>query len=529
VINEGKQIPKIGNLTCADGACSSIKGQCLVEKEKYSGYNEYVCTNLIRGIYFNESESESASEEAQTIPIEYCIGTEDNVTCGSGCCDDGDENTEDFCVPTCVIKQTLKIDYVFKDTFYIPSQFASNVLNQECEYIIDYGLSCNITSFSNDNPIRDFQEASSSLFYNFLVYQVGENQGYVGVDLTDAECACVNTTIENECPDIFYQGYYYPPIVNNTECDYLRTPDNVVCSYFSILDCIIIKTNETDRCDVLQTEPEVKCYPMISSFINGSIFDRIEINVKLPAELVEVYTGKKCADMDDADRDDLLNLEDVGGVVIKSSLNYEYPIENICQCSYGNNEYDRNEFVFYRNGVEYSRREFLHISNFMCINSNNQSLIQTYIYDESVFGAINYRVNILPYVECLTIAEKDLEGFCDFPCGDSIIQYNETCDDNNTISGDGCSSICQIEEGWYCNGTCETLCGDNITAGEEQCDGGSSCDNQCNNIQSTSWFIYVIIISILLCLLCICMMFAFGNRNAGSKSRKSNRKINKKN
>ncbi|AWV91385.1 hypothetical protein DN745_07980 [Bradymonas sediminis] len=30
-------------------------------------------------------------------------------------------------------------------------------------------------------------------------------------------------------------------------------------------------------------------------------------------------------------------------------------------------------------------------------------------------------------------------------CGDGIVQDNEACDDGNAISGDGCSSTCQVE------------------------------------------------------------------------------------
>lgn len=28
-------------------------------------------------------------------------------------------------------------------------------------------------------------------------------------------------------------------------------------------------------------------------------------------------------------------------------------------------------------------------------------------------------------------------------CGNSIVETGETCDDGNTVSGDGCSSTCQ--------------------------------------------------------------------------------------
>lgn len=37
-------------------------------------------------------------------------------------------------------------------------------------------------------------------------------------------------------------------------------------------------------------------------------------------------------------------------------------------------------------------------------------------------------------------------------CGDGAISGSETCDDRNTLSGDGCSSTCQIEQGWRCAG-----------------------------------------------------------------------------
>ncbi len=59
-------------------------------------------------------------------------------------------------------------------------------------------------------------------------------------------------------------------------------------------------------------------------------------------------------------------------------------------------------------------------------------------------------------------------------CGDGVIEASENCDDSNTASGDGCSSSCQVEDGWTCSGepsTCETLCGDGVARGNEVCDG----------------------------------------------------------
>eukprot|EP01116_Phalansterium_solitarium_P007171 TRINITY_DN196_c0_g1_i1.p1 TRINITY_DN196_c0_g1~~TRINITY_DN196_c0_g1_i1.p1 ORF type:complete len:165 (+),score=11.01 TRINITY_DN196_c0_g1_i1:192-686(+) len=37
-------------------------------------------------------------------------------------------------------------------------------------------------------------------------------------------------------------------------------------------------------------------------------------------------------------------------------------------------------------------------------------------------------------------------------CGNWKIESGETCDDGNTVNGDGCSSACLIEAGWNCTG-----------------------------------------------------------------------------
>jgi cysteine-rich repeat protein len=71
-------------------------------------------------------------------------------------------------------------------------------------------------------------------------------------------------------------------------------------------------------------------------------------------------------------------------------------------------------------------------------------------------------------------------------CGNSIIESPETCDDGDTSSGDGCSSTCAIESGWYCSGApsvCTTDCGDGIhVASEEECDDGNTTSGDgCNN------------------------------------------------
>ncbi|CAN5226422.1 hypothetical protein BH11MYX1_BH11MYX1_07060 [soil metagenome] len=62
-------------------------------------------------------------------------------------------------------------------------------------------------------------------------------------------------------------------------------------------------------------------------------------------------------------------------------------------------------------------------------------------------------------------------------CGDGVLDSGEQCDDGNTTSGDGCSSVCKIETANTCgNGTVEV--------GTEQCDdgntvGGDGCSATC--------------------------------------------------
>ena len=56
-------------------------------------------------------------------------------------------------------------------------------------------------------------------------------------------------------------------------------------------------------------------------------------------------------------------------------------------------------------------------------------------------------------VECVFLnpgltLNEELE--CEDRCGDGVI-VNKPCDDGNSISGDGCSSECQIEFGYECD------------------------------------------------------------------------------
>lgn len=65
-------------------------------------------------------------------------------------------------------------------------------------------------------------------------------------------------------------------------------------------------------------------------------------------------------------------------------------------------------------------------------------------------------------------------------CGDGVIMEGEACDDDDAEDGDGCSSTCEIEEGWLCNGqpsVCFAVCGDGILTGQEQCDDDNIVDD----------------------------------------------------
>ncbi len=73
-------------------------------------------------------------------------------------------------------------------------------------------------------------------------------------------------------------------------------------------------------------------------------------------------------------------------------------------------------------------------------------------------------------------------------CGNGKREGDETCDDGNTVSGDGCSANCgTIEDGYECRvpgKLCSPKCGDSKLIGGETCDDGNSssgdgCSSTC--------------------------------------------------
>lgn len=61
-------------------------------------------------------------------------------------------------------------------------------------------------------------------------------------------------------------------------------------------------------------------------------------------------------------------------------------------------------------------------------------------------------------------------------CGDGLVRSPESCDDSNTVAGDGCDELCQVEQGWRCTVEegCVSLYGDRACSGDA-CRDGASC------------------------------------------------------
>ena len=93
------------------------------------------------------------------------------------------------------------------------------------------------------------------------------------------------------------------------------------------------------------------------------------------------------------------------------------------------------------------------------------------------------------YAYTLDAVEVATASACTTPstCGDSVIEGTESCDDGNTMPGDGCDSSCAIETGYDCMGSpsmCAPICGDGMVLMGEGCDDGNTmpgdgCDASC--------------------------------------------------
>jgi cysteine-rich repeat protein len=86
---------------------------------------------------------------------------------------------------------------------------------------------------------------------------------------------------------------------------------------------------------------------------------------------------------------------------------------------------------------------------------------------------------------CASLAADDVAG-AEFVypltligCGDGVLDPGEQCDDDNTLAGDGCSQLCEVEPGFTCVGVpsaCAPVCPDGLVRGDEACDDGNGLD-----------------------------------------------------
>lgn len=80
----------------------------------------------------------------------------------------------------------------------------------------------------------------------------------------------------------------------------------------------------------------------------------------------------------------------------------------------------------------------------------------------------------------------EVPSFCGAQvCGNGDIEEPEACDDGNTASGDGCSSTCQIEEGWHCDHP-QVAC-DGVAASVSHC---SDTRVACRDVMLTEIYAY---------------------------------------
>ena len=76
-------------------------------------------------------------------------------------------------------------------------------------------------------------------------------------------------------------------------------------------------------------------------------------------------------------------------------------------------------------------------------------------------------------------------GGCTSVCGNGSVEPDEDCDDGDEDTEDGCNALCEVELGWFCEGSpsvCVIVeCGDDEAVGDELCDGsdlrGQSCES----------------------------------------------------
>jgi cysteine-rich repeat protein len=64
-------------------------------------------------------------------------------------------------------------------------------------------------------------------------------------------------------------------------------------------------------------------------------------------------------------------------------------------------------------------------------------------------------------------------------CGNGLLDTGESCDDGNTVAGDGCSDTCTAESGFTCDASEPSICTDDdeCALGTDNCDANATCTN----------------------------------------------------
>jgi cysteine-rich repeat protein len=104
------------------------------------------------------------------------------------------------------------------------------------------------------------------------------------------------------------------------------------------------------------------------------------------------------------------------------------------------------------------------LDDFFIVPSDLQTIAVIRSVTEGTLDWIHIGENFLSW----SASEKPwaLFGGSGTVCGNGEVEGSEECDDGNTDSGDGCSSICTNEV--------EPMCGNGITEGSEECDDGNT-------------------------------------------------------
>ncbi|CAD8138090.1 unnamed protein product [Paramecium pentaurelia] len=118
------------------------------------------------------------------------------------------------------------------------------------------------------------------------------------------------------------------------------------------------------------------------------------------------------------------------GICVEPCINGMEMINDKCQSFCGNFIVEENEQCDDNNNIQYDG----------CYQCQFSCPLYCSICDEGMCQECNLNY----YYDNLTFS-------CYSKCGDGILtSETEQCDDNNTNSGDGCSSICMIEYDWIC-------------------------------------------------------------------------------